>query len=68
MVGIPGTRKEWPTFGAGWKPALPVRWELRSEAEYWAESVPSAGRYHNFVFVAADILAIVEPVRVGALA
>src|SRR5277367_3050978 len=68
MVGTRGTHKGRPTSGAGSKPALRVRWELRSGVEYWAESVPSAGRYHTFVFVAADILAIVEPVRAGALA
>jgi hypothetical protein len=68
MAGTRGTHKETPTFGGGRKPALPLRWELRIGVEYWAESVPSAGRYHTFVFVAADILAIVKPFRVGALA
>src|ERR1700733_12037723 len=39
------TKKDPP--GAGRKPALPVRWELRRGVEYWADSVPGAGRYHT---------------------
>ena len=47
--------------GDGWKPALPA-------GRAFGEGLPSAGRYHTFVFFAADIPAVVEPFGVGAIA